>query len=88
MSALLIADKEYMTSAWLPGEVTDGAVCVVDHVVRCVCPLNLSGGNVGAERNILCFSFYLFTCRRKDECMTQVNITTEGRRKIKDWRQG
>lgn len=62
VSSLLVAHKEDVAAAWLAGQVTHGALSVVNHEVRRVYPLDLGGGDVGVDGNLLrfCFSFLNF----------------------------
>lgn len=55
VAALLVAHKQNVTGAWLPSQVTDGSMSVVDHVVRRVYPLDLSGGDVSIDGDLLYF---------------------------------
>lgn len=61
MSPLLVTHKQDMTGSRLPGQVTDGAMCVVNHEVRSVDPLNLRGWDAGTEGDLLWLCLALLT---------------------------
>lgn len=85
VAALLVAHKQDVAGAWLPSQVAYSAVSVVDHVVRSVYSLNLGGGDVCSDGDLLCFRCRVLAWeeeRLKRELANMFYFKSEGHKEV------